>query len=209
MGTHTPVEERRVEDRRRQIMDAALPLFAQRGFKGTTNRDIAESAKIAPGLIYWYFKSKEELFKSIVQESDVFIRLQLPLETMSEVPPRQLLPLLARGIVRLSRESQSFEIMRIVVAETMHTPEESGRFEPLYRHFVAPLVGYFRAQISLNRLRQDDPVSMAQLFMTDLILFVLLNPLITNTIETPEQRDIRENECIRFVSDAFLRAFGV
>ena len=43
------------------IISSALKLFAQKGVKGTTTRDIASSSHSAEGLIYRYFKSKEEL----------------------------------------------------------------------------------------------------------------------------------------------------
>jgi AcrR family transcriptional regulator len=40
-----------VEDRREQIIDAAMRVFAQKGFSGATNKDIAHEAGITPGLI--------------------------------------------------------------------------------------------------------------------------------------------------------------
>lgn len=52
------------ESKRQQIIDAALHVFASKGFEKATNKDIADEAKIAsPGLIYHYFKDKGDLFK--------------------------------------------------------------------------------------------------------------------------------------------------
>src|SRR5436190_1207531 len=48
-----------VEDRREQIIDAAMHVFAQKGFTKATNKDIAHEAGITPGLIYYYFESKD------------------------------------------------------------------------------------------------------------------------------------------------------
>ena len=53
-----------IGDRRQQILEAALDLFAEQGLEGATSKDIAERAEVTHGLIYFYFKSKEELFKS-------------------------------------------------------------------------------------------------------------------------------------------------
>ena len=56
-------------DRRNQILEAALRVFGTKGFHKATNKDIAEAAGgISPGLIYWYFKDKEDLFLSIIRE---------------------------------------------------------------------------------------------------------------------------------------------
>src|SRR5260370_17586415 len=56
-----------VEDRRDQIIDAAMRVFAQKGFIKATNKDIAREAGITPGLIYYYFESKEALLKAIIE----------------------------------------------------------------------------------------------------------------------------------------------
>jgi TetR/AcrR family transcriptional regulator len=50
------------EERRRQILDAALKLFADRGFSGTKTREIAEVAGISETLIFQHFKTKQELY---------------------------------------------------------------------------------------------------------------------------------------------------
>jgi TetR/AcrR family transcriptional regulator, fatty acid metabolism regulator protein len=55
----------RQADRRRQILAAAVKVFADKGFHASRVGDIAEEAGIAYGLVYHYFKSKEELLETI------------------------------------------------------------------------------------------------------------------------------------------------
>ncbi|UUZ83887.1 TetR/AcrR family transcriptional regulator [Paenibacillus sp. P26] len=55
------------DERREQIMAAALKVFARRGIIGTKMSMIADAAGISHGLLYHYFKSKEELFTTLVQ----------------------------------------------------------------------------------------------------------------------------------------------
>jgi len=55
-----------VEDRREQIMEAAMRVFAQKGYMRATNKDVAQEAGITTGLIYHYFDSKEALLKALV-----------------------------------------------------------------------------------------------------------------------------------------------
>jgi len=52
------------EDRRAQIIDIALTLFAEKGFAGTRTREIAEAAGISETLIFQHFKAKDELIRS-------------------------------------------------------------------------------------------------------------------------------------------------
>ncbi|MEK5389607.1 TetR/AcrR family transcriptional regulator [Margalitia sp. FSL K6-0131] len=56
------------DERREQIKQAALKVFARRGYTGTKTSVIAEEAGISEGLIYRYFQSKKELYTTIVQE---------------------------------------------------------------------------------------------------------------------------------------------
>ena len=56
------------ELRENQIKEAALQLFSEKGFYGTTITQIAEAAGLGKGTIYWYWKSKEELAFSLVED---------------------------------------------------------------------------------------------------------------------------------------------
>jgi AcrR family transcriptional regulator len=56
------------ELRENQIKEAALKLFSEKGFYGTTITQIAEAAGLGKGTIYWYWKSKEELAFSLVED---------------------------------------------------------------------------------------------------------------------------------------------
>lgn len=49
-----------------RIRDAALELFSRRGFSSVTTKDIADATGVNPALIYYYFGSKEELFRRVV-----------------------------------------------------------------------------------------------------------------------------------------------
>jgi len=53
--------KRQAEERRKQLIDTALKLFAAKGFENTTTKNIAEAAGVAQGLIYHYFGGKEEI----------------------------------------------------------------------------------------------------------------------------------------------------
>jgi AcrR family transcriptional regulator len=49
------------EERRQQILEAALEVFGQKGFNAANVSDVAARAGVSQGTIYWYFESKEEL----------------------------------------------------------------------------------------------------------------------------------------------------
>jgi AcrR family transcriptional regulator len=56
-----------MKDKRHQIIDTALTLFAEKGFEGTSIRDIAEKAAVNVAMVNYYFGTKEKLFEQIVE----------------------------------------------------------------------------------------------------------------------------------------------
>src|SRR5437899_7722995 len=56
------------DERRQAIVDAAVPLFARKGFAGTTTRELAEAGGISEALLFRHFASKELLYREILQK---------------------------------------------------------------------------------------------------------------------------------------------
>ena len=72
------------DERRKAIVRAAVPLFARKGFAGTTTRELAEAAGISEALLFKHFPSKQLLYREIRQlgcEGDP------ALETLASLPP--------------------------------------------------------------------------------------------------------------------------
>ncbi|MFT4812519.1 MAG: TetR/AcrR family acrAB operon transcriptional repressor [Marinoscillum sp.] len=73
---------------RQSLVDAALKLFGQRGYSGTTLRLIAEEAGCSRGPIYWHFANKEVLFEEILEYSQVPIEQLVAIHQDSSDPER-------------------------------------------------------------------------------------------------------------------------
>lgn len=63
------VNPQRVENRRRQILDAARACFEQKGFHATSMAEICARAELSPGALYRYFSSKEEIIVAMSEET--------------------------------------------------------------------------------------------------------------------------------------------
>lgn len=70
VATNDSAESRRTSraDKRELILDAAIKVFARSGYHGSRISDIAREAGIAYGLVYHYFKNKEEILRSIFEQ---------------------------------------------------------------------------------------------------------------------------------------------
>jgi AcrR family transcriptional regulator len=62
-----PRYQRRKQDRPQEITEAAFAVFTKNGYAGTRVEEVAKRAGVSKGLLYLYFKTKEELFKSVIR----------------------------------------------------------------------------------------------------------------------------------------------
>src|SRR5918999_3883172 len=56
------------EERRREIVRVAVKLFSQRGFRGTTTKEIAQAAGVSEAIIFRHFATKDELYSAIIDD---------------------------------------------------------------------------------------------------------------------------------------------
>ncbi|MCH1625466.1 TetR/AcrR family transcriptional regulator [Ferdinandcohnia quinoae] len=75
------------EERRNEILDAADELFTQKGFDGTSTKDILEKVGIARGTLYYHFKSKEDIMDALIERhSDSLLEAARIIATDKSIP---------------------------------------------------------------------------------------------------------------------------
>ena len=112
-------------DRRRQILDAAIRVFARQGFHACRVSDIAREAGVAYGLVYHYFDSKEQILNELFAE-----RWSLMLSAIEEVdgrsiPAREKLDAVAGFIIDSYRHDP--ELMKVIIVEVTRAANSFGR----------------------------------------------------------------------------------
>lgn len=153
---------KRVEDRRAEIVAAALKLFVAKGYSGTRLDEVAREARVSKGLPYLYFESKEDLFKAVVREA-----LLPPLiagEARLEAHQGSVAELL-RGLVRDYADfirHISGGIAKLVIAEANNFPEIARFYvEEVVARGRAFLAELIRRGIATGEFRAVDPVGYA------------------------------------------------
>src|SRR5919197_5988986 len=112
-------------DRRRQILDAAISVFARQGFHSCRVSDIADEAGVAYGLVYHYFNSKEQVLNELFTE-----RWSLLLGATQEIDgqaiaPREKLDAVAGFIIDSYRHEP--ELMKVIIVEVTRAANSFGR----------------------------------------------------------------------------------
>ena len=127
---------RRKQARPAEILDAAMKVFAHKGFAAARMDDIAREAGVTKGTIYLYFENKEAVFKSLVREAVGTTLSSLASEAQSfEGSARVLLRMALTRLAQLLIESDKVVLPKIVIGESSNFPwlAEFYRFEVIER----------------------------------------------------------------------------
>ena len=151
---------RQADQRRSELIEAALRLFAERGFRATTIADIASATGTAHGLVYHYFGSKDELLAAVLGRYSFLPRLQALLEVSPDRPASEVLSEIAIGLSAMLRDRP--ELLRLVVAEAPTNPIVATALAKVTGEGLEVLTEYLRARIEAGELRVHDPTVPAR-----------------------------------------------
>jgi TetR/AcrR family transcriptional regulator, fatty acid metabolism regulator protein len=112
-------------DKRRQILDAAIHVFARQGFHATRVSDIADEAGVAYGLVYHYFKSKDEVLNELFSERWSLLLAAIDEADAEGAAPRAKLQAVASFIVDSYRHNP--ELMKVIIVEVTRAANSFGR----------------------------------------------------------------------------------
>ena len=122
------------EDKRRLILDAAVRVFARKGYHTCRVGDIAEEAGVAHGPLYHYFRSKEELLETIFRETwrDVLDAVRSVEE--SDETARDRLAGVAKILLRSWRRDP--DLVRVLVREVTRSSHLQQRIDEIDQAFA-------------------------------------------------------------------------
>jgi TetR/AcrR family transcriptional regulator, fatty acid metabolism regulator protein len=123
-----------VEEKREQLLEAAVRVFARRGYHGSRVADIAEEAGVAHGLLYHYFSSKEEVLQTIFRENwgQLLERFRAVEETDEPAPEK--LTGIAKILLRTWRNDP--DLVTVMVREVARSPQLQAQVQGVGEAFA-------------------------------------------------------------------------
>jgi AcrR family transcriptional regulator len=123
------------EEKRRLLLEAAVRVFARKGYHASRVGDIAEEAGVAHGLLYHYYDSKEAVLRAVFRET-----WRALIETIRSVeqagdPPREQLRKVAEILLRSWRRDP--DLVRVLVLEVTRSQHLPGEMEEIAESFEA------------------------------------------------------------------------
>lgn len=171
----SPRNQRRKEDRPDEIIAAAFESFAERGYADTKVEQVAKRAGVSKGLVYLYFKTKEELFKAVVGRFVVprFDNLEKQLST----PDLKVSEFLRGPFVNFATdmvESPLRYVARMLIAEGPKHPDLLAYYhQAVISRGISVLRRFIELGIKNGEFRPNPLLDYPQLLITPMIFTVM------------------------------------
>ena len=196
-------------DKRARILDAAIKVFAEKGYHGSRVSDIAREAGIAYGLVYHYFKNKEEIFSTIFDErwSDFLEAV----EAIASSPASTEDKLVSVAALILNAYRARPDWVKVLVLEIQRSSrfKEPGQLRAVGR-LLEVLARILRDGQERGELRRDRDPTVACFVFAGALDLVITSLVLDMTRIEGDEADARAFylEVAQTVVDIFLNGMG-
>ncbi|MFM8562233.1 MAG: TetR/AcrR family transcriptional regulator [Solirubrobacterales bacterium] len=191
-------------EKRRQILDAAVLVFAREGFHGCRVSDIADEAGVAYGLVYHYFSSKDEILDTLFLERWNLLLEAIAAVDSGDLPPREKLYEIASFIVESYRHDP--ELMKVIIVEVTRAANSFGRrhLEKI-REAYALIAGIVAQAQEAGELRDDITPDFAAMAFYGTIEQVLTGWIFDVLPGAPQDYDEAKSFVVTTIWDGLAR----
>ena len=177
-----PRYRRRKENRPQEITAAAFEAFAEKGFARTRVDDVAKRAGVSKGLLYLYFKTKEELFKAVVK-SVVIRRVDQLIENVesTELSSEDFIrgPLLS--FLQQLPGSPVAIVIRLLISEGPRHPDlVDYYYDNVVAKGLAAISGFVKRGIARGEFRDSAVSDLPHLVLAPVMLSIIWGIIFTN-----------------------------
>ncbi|MBD0371135.1 MAG: TetR/AcrR family transcriptional regulator [Pyrinomonadaceae bacterium] len=193
------------EERRREIVRVAVKLFSQRGFRGTTTKEIAHAAGVSEAIIFRHFATKEELYRAIIDHVSCEGGIENPHEVVGEAIARKDDRAVFEGLAfhALEHHEDDKEFHRLLLYAALEGHELAQMFwERTVIQFYEFLGAYIEERQRDGAMRSIDARVIVRTFIGTIIHHSL-----NNNLWDPERRllSISNEEAARSFTEVLLK----
>lgn len=174
------------EERKLQILRVAVSLFSQRGFGGTTTKEIAQAAGISEAMVFRHYATKQELYSAILDHKacsgDSMNPAELVAEALEEKDDRAVFERLALGA--LQHHELDPEFQRLLLHSALEGHELAQMFFEKFVQRVYELLGDYIA----GRQRDGAMLKMDPAIVVRAFIGMIVHHSLNNNLWDPKRR---------------------
>src|ERR1700741_4169783 len=174
------------EERRLQILAVAVSLFSQKGFRGTTTKEIAHAAGVSEAMVFRHFATKEELYAAILDHKacahDRFDPKDLAAEAIERKDDRGVFESLA--LAALDHHEKDPEFQRLLLHSALEKHQLAQMF---FNEFVRPVYEFLSTYIR-ERQRDGAFVAVDPAIVVRCFIGMVMHHSLNNNLWDPDHR---------------------
>ena len=168
------------DERRPQIIEAAIQVFLRKGYRKASMPEIARQAGLSIGGVYWYFKSKDEIVQAIMRQLFQGDLASLDILLDAAAPARARVEQFAACYAEIYREYAWLDAAGIqFYAEAAHDLQVRGFIQEYLAHYRQALVKLIEQGVRRGEFRAVNPADVANVILgleEGLSLLVVVDP---------------------------------
>ena len=192
------------EERRLQILAVAVSLFSNRGFRGTTTKEIAQAAGVSEAMVFRHFATKEELYAAILDHKACsggkFEPAEMAADGIARKDDRAVFESLALGALKHHENDPDFQRLLLHSALEKHELAQMF-FDEFVRRVYEFLGAYLRERQREGALIEMDPAIVVRAFVG-----MVMHHSISNNLWDPKRRllNISNESAAKYFTDILL-----
>jgi AcrR family transcriptional regulator len=197
------------EDRKLQILRIAVSLFSQKGFGGTTTKEIAQAAGVSEAMVFRHFATKQELYSAILDHKacsgDSMNPEQMVAEALKQKDDRGVFEQLALGA--LNHHECDPEFQRLLLHSALEGHELAEMFFEKFVRRVYELLGGYLAE----RQRDGAIVRMDPAIVVRSFIGMIIHHSLNNNLWDPKRRllKISNEDAAKHFTDILLNGISL
>ncbi|HEY6122360.1 MAG TPA: TetR/AcrR family transcriptional regulator [Pyrinomonadaceae bacterium] len=196
------------EERRFQILRVAVSLFSQKGFRGTTTKEIAQLAGVSEAMVFRHFATKNELYSAILDHKacsgDTLNPEQIVAEAVAQKDDHAVFERLAIGA--LEHHERDPEFQRLLLYSALEGHELAEMFFEKFVERVYELLGnYVKQRQQEGAIRNIEPALIVRAFVG-----MIVHHSLNNNLWDPKRRvlNVSNEDAARFFTDILLQGIN-
>ena len=196
------------EDRKLQILRVAVSLFSQKGFGGTTTKEIAQAAGVSEAMVFRHYATKQELYSAILDHKacsgDSMNPEEMVAEALKQKDDRAVFQQLALGALEHHEGDPEFQRLLLHSALEGHELAEMF-FEKFVRRVYELLGGYITERQRDGAMAKLDPAIVVRAFIG-----MIIHHSLNNNLWDPQRRllNISNEEAAKQFADILLNGIS-
>jgi len=173
------LSELNLQEKEEKILQAAIKLFSQKGFRGATSKEIALEAGVAEGTIFKYFKTKKDILNSILLNIIHIISDKIILKGVKEIlldeNEKDIKTILKKIIYdRMKKVDQYFPMMQVIIIEAIyHENIRLAIYNEVVKKAIDLFSHFYQQKADSGVLKKDiDPLIAFRSILGNIGLFI-------------------------------------